>query len=99
MKNILILGAGFVSRPGVRYLLESESLNVTVADIFPERAEELVKGYKNGRALALDINDGDKLENTIEEHDIVVSLLPWTLHLKVADLCIKKTNTWPQPPM
>lgn len=92
MKNILILGAGFVSRPGVRYLLDSGVVNVTVADIFPERAEELVAGYENGRALSLDINDSEKLEQTVKEHDIVVSLLPWTLHLKVADLCVKNNR-------
>lgn len=92
MKSILILGAGFVSRPGVRYLLDSGVVNVTVADIFPERAEELVEGYENGRALSLDINDSEKLEQAVKAHDIVVSLLPWTLHLKVADLCVKNSR-------
>ncbi|MCK5220953.1 MAG: saccharopine dehydrogenase NADP-binding domain-containing protein, partial [Candidatus Aminicenantes bacterium] len=92
MKNILILGAGFVSRPGVRYLLDSSNLNISVADIFPERAEELVEGYKNGKALTLDINNTEKLNSMIKENDIIVSLLPWTLHLKVADLCIKNNK-------
>ncbi len=92
MNNILILGAGFVSRPGVKYLLESSNLNISVADIFPERAEELVEGYKNGKALALDINNTEKLNSMIKENDIIVSLLPWTLHLKVADLCIKNNK-------
>ncbi len=89
MKNILILGAGFVSRPGVNYLLEDSNLNVTVADIYLEKAEELTRGYENGNALELDINDTLKLNSAISENDIVVSLLPWTLHLKVADLCVK----------
>ena len=66
MKKVLILGAGFVSRPGVRYLLDSKVLNVTVADIFPERAEELVHGYENGKAMELDINDTEKLENVVK---------------------------------
>ena len=92
MKNILILGAGFVSRPGVKYLLDSSNLNVSVADIFPERAEELVEGYENGKALALDINNTEKLNAMISANDIIVSLLPWTLHLKVADLCIKNNK-------
>ncbi len=92
MKNILILGAGFVSRPGVKYLLDSSNLNISVADIFPERAEELVEGYKNGKALTLDINNTEKLNSMIKENDIIVSLLPWTLHLKVADLCIKNNK-------
>jgi len=92
MKNILILGAGFVSRPGVKYLLDSSNLRITVADIFPERAEALIAGYENGKALTLDINNTEKLNAMISDNDIVVSLLPWTLHLKVADLCIKNNK-------
>lgn len=92
MKNILILGAGFVSKPGVKYLLDSSNLNVTVADLFVERAEELIEGHGNGKALALDINNTEKLNSMISDNDIIVSLLPWTLHLKVADLCIKNNK-------
>lgn len=92
MKNILILGAGLVSRPGVNYLLENGNLNITVADVLPERAEELTRGYENGNALALDINNTEKLDAVIKGNDIVVSLLPWTLHMKVADLCVKNNK-------
>ncbi len=92
MKNILILGAGFVSRPGVNYLLKSGDLNITVADIMPERAKKLVDGYKNGKAVKLDINDSEKLDEIIRQNDMVVSLLPFTLHVKVAELCIKNNK-------
>ncbi len=92
MKNILILGAGLVSRPGVKYLLGNSNLNIIVADIFPEKAEALIEGSTNGKAVALDINDTEKLDVMISENDIIVSLLPWTLHMKVADLCIKNNK-------
>jgi len=89
MKNILILGAGFVSRPGVRYLLSDSGLNITVADMFVDKAKELVEGFENGKAVTLDINNSKNLDLMIKENDVVVSLLPWTLHLKVAKLCVK----------
>ncbi len=89
MKKILILGAGFVSRPGVRYLLNSSNLFVTVADMFINKAKRLVEGFENGKAVALDINNFDSLDLLIKENDVVVSLLPWTLHPKVAKLCVK----------
>lgn len=89
MKKILILGAGLVSRPGVSYLLESNSLFVTVASRTVSKADKLVKGHKNGQAIELDVNDNLKLENLIKENDIIVSLLPWIYHVKVAELALK----------
>lgn len=88
MKQVLILGAGAVARPAVGYLLEKEGLAVTVADQDPAKAESLVAGHPRGRAIAADAADAPALERTIAVSDIVVSLLPWTLHPTVARLCL-----------
>ncbi len=88
MKQVLILGAGAVARPAVGYLLEKADLEVIVADQNPAKAEILVAGHPNGRAAALDAGDAPTLEKTIAAADIVVSLLPWTLHPVVARLCL-----------
>ncbi len=88
MKQVLILGAGAVARPAVGYLLEKENLAVVVADQDPAKAEALVAGRPGGRALALDAGDAPMLKRTIAAADIVVSLLPWTLHPVVAKLCL-----------
>ncbi len=88
MKQILILGAGAVARPAVAYLLEKEGLEVIVADQDPAKAEVLVAGHPNGQAVALDAGDAPMLEKTIAAADIVVSLLPWTLHPVIARLCL-----------
>ena len=45
MKKILVLGAGLVAPPLVRYLLEAAGLDVTVADMNAARAQELVGGH------------------------------------------------------
>lgn len=88
MKKILVLGAGLVSKPGVRYLLDG-GLSVTVASRTVSKAEKLVEGYPNGQARELLVDNQELLEQLIREHDIVVSLLPWIHHLKVAALCLK----------
>ena len=88
MKQVLVLGAGAVARPAVGYLLEKEGVEVVVANRNPEKAEALVAGHPGGRAVALDAGDTPMLERTIEAADIVVSLLPWTLHSVIAELCL-----------
>jgi len=89
LKKILVLGSGMVSRPGVRYLLERENLFVTVASNEPEVARERVKGFENGSALFIDVDDTESLSALVRENDIVVSLLPWVFHVRVAELCLK----------
>ena len=88
MKNVLVLGAGAVARPAVGYLLEKEGVAVVVADQDPGKAEALVAGHPGGRAVALDAGDAPMLERAIEAADIVVSLLPWTLHPVIAERCL-----------
>jgi len=89
--KILVLGSGLVSKPGVIYLLD-KGLNVTVTDIVLSRAEELVENYDNGVAASFDINDSEVLESYIKKHDIIISLLPWVFHAKVAKLCLKNNK-------
>ncbi len=91
MKKILVLGAGLVSKPGVTYLLDNK-LPVTVASRTVSKAEVLVKGYTNGFAKALLVENEAELEKVIKEHDIIISLLPWIHHFKVAGLCIKNNK-------
>ncbi|MBC8214344.1 MAG: saccharopine dehydrogenase NADP-binding domain-containing protein [Candidatus Marinimicrobia bacterium] len=88
MKNILVLGAGLVSKPGVTYLLNQENLFVTVASRTVSKAEKLVEGFSNGKAIELNVSDENKLAELIKENDIIISLLPWVHHLKVANLCV-----------
>jgi len=89
MKKILVLGAGLVSRPGVDYLLGQKNLTVTVASRTVSKAEKLVKGHNNGRAAAVDVENDRELAALISNHDIIVSLLPWIHHVKVANLCLE----------
>ena len=91
MKKILMLGAGLVSKPGTVFLLEN-GFNVTVASRTVSKAQKLVQGFENGKALALDIQNQEALDALVKEHDIVISLLPWIHHSRVANSCLKNNK-------
>lgn len=89
MKKALVLGAGLVTRPLVRYLLDQPDFQVTVASRTVSKAEALVAGHPKGTTMALLADETDKLAKLVAEHDLAISLLPAPLHPVVADLCIK----------
>ena len=89
MKKVLVLGAGLVTHPLVRYLLDQPDFRVTVASRTVSKAEALIGGHPSGNATALLADDTTKLTRLVQDHDLSVSLLPAPLHPVVADLCIK----------
>ena len=89
MKNILVLGAGLVTRPLVNYLLEQPEIQLKVASRTVSKAKTLVGSHPKGKAQQLNVDNTEALKEVIEESDIVISLLPWIHHLKVANLCIE----------
>ena len=88
MKKVLVLGAGMVSKPLVRYLLD-HNFFVTMASRTISKAEKIIDNHSNGRALELNVKDQDYVENLISESDLTVSLLPYAYHVMVAKFCIK----------
>ncbi len=89
MKKILVLGAGLVARPAVHCLLELPEVAVLVADQEMEKAQALVGDHSRGIAIQLDVSDSARLHNLVADADIVISLLPWTFHPRVAGLCLE----------
>ncbi len=91
MQHILVLGAGLSSSYLIRFLLNKApgySFEITVADADSEMASRKIGNATHGTAIGLDVSDGDKLSKLISKHDIVISLLPPTLHPLVARFCI-----------
>jgi saccharopine dehydrogenase (NADP+, L-glutamate forming) len=84
VKKILVLGAGMVSGPLVRYLLDRPDLEVTVADVEAERARAAVAGSARGKGLEVDVGDRAVVGGLIDGCDLVVSLLPPDMHVAVA---------------
>ena len=89
MKRVLVLGAGLVAGPLVRYLLAVDEFEVTVASRTVSKAEALIGNSANGTALALNVKDEAELERLISEHDLSISLLPYVYHPVVAGFCVK----------
>jgi saccharopine dehydrogenase-like NADP-dependent oxidoreductase len=89
VKQVLVLGAGLVARPLVRYLLGQEGFHVSVASRTFEKAKRLIGDAANGKALQLDVSDEAALEQVIAAADLSVSLLPYAYHPLVARLCVK----------
>jgi saccharopine dehydrogenase-like NADP-dependent oxidoreductase len=90
MKKVLVLGAGMISRPLVRYLLDLSDFSVTMASRTLSKAENIINGHPDGEALTLNVNDDALLESLITKADLVVSFLPYSYHVKVAKFCIKQ---------
>ena len=87
--NVLVLGAGLVSKPLVRYLLDHPTFSVTMASRTVSKAEKIIDNHPCGTAIALDVSDDASLDKLVSKSDLTVSLLPYTYHVKVAKLCLK----------
>ena len=88
-RTVLVLGAGMVAPPVVRTLLEREDLRVLVADCDRDKAAELVGSSPRGEALGLSLEDSPRIKPLIERADLVISLLPFNHHPRVAELCLE----------
>jgi saccharopine dehydrogenase (NADP+, L-glutamate forming) len=91
MKKILIIGAGLSTISLIEYLLnnaEKYDWQITVGDMSEENARKKVNGNPRGIAKVFDVNDDLESWNTIAQHDVVISMLPASLHHLVAEKCI-----------
>jgi len=86
--NVLVLGAGMVSKPLVRYLLDHPDFSITMASRTVSKAEKIIDGHNFGTAVEFNVNDDKLLEKLVTNSDLTVSLLPYIYHVKVAKLCI-----------
>ncbi|KAF9293178.1 saccharopine dehydrogenase (NADP+, L-glutamate-forming) [Mortierella antarctica] len=92
-KKILLLGSGFVAEPCVEYLCRRPENKLTIAARRLHIAKELAGSYANTTAISLDVNDEAALDAVVAEHDVVISLIPYTFHAQVIKSALKsKTN-------
>lgn len=88
MKKIVILGAGLVARPLVRYLLDQPDFEVEVASRTVSKAIRLINNHPHGTAKELNLKDDAALREEISRADLVISMVPYSFHPKVAKYCI-----------
>lgn len=92
MKTILLFGAGRSATVLIDYLLENavtENWKLVVVDADLKLAQSKVNHSQRATALSFDINDTEERTKQIRHADIVISLLPPTLHSIVAKDCVK----------
>ena len=88
MKKILLLGAGMVAKPITNYLLNN-GFNLTIASRTFSKAEKLINKGTSGKAVEWTTDNLEMLDQMVAEHDLTVSLLPYSFHVTVAKICIK----------
>ena len=92
MRNILLIGAGKTTPYLVKYLSDNsknEDWEVIVADANIKQAESVVGKLPNCKAVGLNVIDEDERAHHIKKADVVISLLPSSLHIVVAEDCVK----------
>lgn len=89
-ERILVLGAGYVSGPAVQYLTRDEKTCVTVASQYQQELDNTTRLCPGVDTVLMDLNTGyAELERHLGDHDLVISLLPYSFHPDIAKLCIK----------
>ncbi|XP_055542095.1 alpha-aminoadipic semialdehyde synthase, mitochondrial [Wyeomyia smithii] len=88
-KRVLVLGAGFVSAPLVEYLHRESNVSIKVGSQIKEEADRLAYRYAGIESVYINVEDESvNLKNLCEESDIVISLLPYSLHGLIAKHCV-----------
>jgi saccharopine dehydrogenase-like NADP-dependent oxidoreductase len=92
VKNILLFGAGKSATVLIEYLINESVYNnwyITVADANLELIELKTQRRVNSKAVAIDINDIVHRQLLIKEADIVISMMPPSFHILIAEDCIE----------
>lgn len=92
-KNILVLGAGKSSIYLLDYLRDnavSENWKITIADL---STRHLQASFAACELIDISISDESaKLEHLIETTDLVISMVPATMHPMIAKVCLQCTK-------
>ncbi|MBI3140079.1 MAG: saccharopine dehydrogenase NADP-binding domain-containing protein [Sphingobacteriales bacterium] len=92
MKTILLFGAGKSATVLIDYLLQhaaAESWQLLLVDADLELARSKTAGAPHATPLSFDINESAERDRYIRQADIVISMLPAHLHIKVAKDCVR----------
>ncbi|CAG58232.1 LYS9 [Nakaseomyces glabratus] len=87
-KRVLLLGSGFVAQPVIDTLAATEGIEVTVACRTLANAKQLASA-SGSDAISLDVTDDSALDAALGQHDLVISLIPYTFHPNVVRSAIR----------
>jgi saccharopine dehydrogenase (NADP+, L-glutamate forming) len=93
MSQILLFGAGKSATTLIRYLIAAagpRGWRVVVAENHVELALSKIGSASCASAVRVDVEDEAERDRLVEEADVVISLLPPSLHFLVATSCLRK---------
>ena len=91
LKHILLFGAGKSATVLIDYLLlnaADHNWKLLVADSDKQLAEEKINDSDRAEAFGIDITDTAKRQSLISRADLVISMMPATLHILIARDCL-----------
>lgn len=92
MQTILVAGAGKSSNYLIHYLLTNASRNkwkVIITDANLAAQQQKISSYSSAVGIEADITDPAQREPLVQKADLVISILPPTLHILLAKDCLK----------
>jgi saccharopine dehydrogenase-like NADP-dependent oxidoreductase len=92
MITILVAGAGKSSNYLIQYLISNapqQKWNIIIADGDPKAIAEKIKDSKHAKAAPIDITNPAERQPLVKAADIVISLMPPTLHIHLAKDCLE----------
>ena len=101
MKSVHWLGAGLSAYPGFRSLQESAGVELHLWNRTREKALDWAEGLPAHRVHTLELS---QLRAAVKPGDVVVSFLPATRHVEIAELCLARkahlfTSSYVSPEM
>lgn len=89
MKKVAIVGAGWMTKPLVDYLMERCGYFVIVANRTPSKAEDVIAGRPGGKAVRWSTDEPKILDEVVREADLAISMVPKPVHIHVARACLR----------
>ncbi|MFT4545800.1 MAG: saccharopine dehydrogenase-like NADP-dependent oxidoreductase [Bacteroidia bacterium] len=89
---MFVIGAGRSATTLIGYFLkhaEEQDWHLTVGDISAELCEKKIDTHPRGRAIAFDVFNAEQRKEELSRADIVVSMLPASMHIEVARDCVQ----------
>lgn len=89
MKKVAIIGAGWMTKPLVDYLMETCGYFVIMANRTLSKAEDIIAGRAGGKAVRWSMDEPETLDQVVSEADLAVSMVPKPVHIHVARACLR----------
>ncbi len=89
MTTVAVVGAGMMTKPMVDYFIDRCGYHVIVANRTLSKAEKLIAGRSQGKAVPWSAEHPEVLDDVMAEADLAISMVPKPVHIHVARACLR----------